>query len=149
MAKKRSSTPHRDTQRIASDPLAEAVYLPLPLSPIRLQPIKKLTEVQDHRLYYPEPVKPSRSTTGGSSRVVIRPAKNLQGVRSKNKNVFGPNGLRKSQRSIPSGLAFDLPKRVVVCVRRQQRREVLFAKKSVRSGAGAKRRRTRWSDISC
>lgn len=146
MAKKRSSRPHRDNHPVARDPLAEAVYLPVPVTLVRPQPPKLLTEVQDNRRWHPEPMKPALTKVGGHARIV---AKDLQRLSAQNKNVSGPNGPRKSQRSISSRLAFDVPERVLVCVRREQRRQVLFAKRAVRSGAGQKRRRSRWSDISC
>lgn len=44
---------------------------------------------------------------------------------------------------------FDRPLHVSVCIRRKQRREVLFAKKRTRSGRGGRRRRNKWSDVSC
>lgn len=55
---------------------------------------------------------------------------------------------RKS--SVPSTIKFAVPQEVAVCVRRKQRREVLFAMR--RTGKGSKRkdrRRTYFSDVSC
>lgn len=51
---------------------------------------------------------------------------------------------------VPTRVMFDAPKKVLVCVRRGRRREVLFAKR--KTGAGARRRapRRNWfSEISC
>lgn len=45
--------------------------------------------------------------------------------------------------------SFAVPPRVAICVRRKERREVLFARRKMRKGAGAQRRRNKWSDVSC
>jgi len=61
---------------------------------------------------------------------------------------------RKAAIRLPSSfpalrLGFAVPEKVVRCVRRKQRREVIFAKR--RTGAGARSRRSRdmWSNVSC
>lgn len=49
-----------------------------------------------------------------------------------------------------SHVAFEVPKRTVVCVRRKVRREVMFAKR--RTGKGSSRsyrHRSQWSDVRC
>lgn len=50
---------------------------------------------------------------------------------------------------VPARVRFDLPERVAKCVRRKERREVMFAKRKTRKGAGSRRRRDWWSDVSC
>lgn len=57
-----------------------------------------------------------------------------------------PRGHLKSSLS-SLRMSFVAPKRVLVCVRRKQRREVLHAMRRLKSG-GAKRR-TEWSDVKC
>lgn len=49
--------------------------------------------------------------------------------------------------SMADAFGFMVPNKVGICVRRKQRREVLFAKRMTRSG-GAKRRNY-WSSVSC
>lgn len=44
---------------------------------------------------------------------------------------------------------FAVPRKVVLCLRRERRREVLFAMDKVRSGRGGSKRRNEWSAISC
>lgn len=48
-----------------------------------------------------------------------------------------------------STLRFQDPKLVAICVRRKQRKEVLFAKRKTRKGAGSRKHRNFWSDIKC
>lgn len=56
---------------------------------------------------------------------------------------------RYSAASISHKMGFAVPKRVLVCVRRKQRREVIHAKRLTRKGAGSPKRRNIWSAISC
>lgn len=51
--------------------------------------------------------------------------------------------------STPS-LSFSVPQRVSLCVRRHQRKEVLFALKRTRRGAASKtHKRNWWSNVKC
>ncbi|WNK13678.1 MAG: hypothetical protein [Microvirus sp.] len=54
---------------------------------------------------------------------------------------------RVSGKTLPVQLGFSLPKRVIHCVRRKVRKEVIIAKGH--SGSGSRKRRNYWSDISC
>lgn len=60
-------------------------------------------------------------------------------------------GLESGPVAVPAGIGFHRPETVAICVRRQQRREVLFAKKAIRKGGRvSSRRHRRWySDIKC
>lgn len=49
----------------------------------------------------------------------------------------------------PSRLSFAVPHNVALCVRRGERREVLFAKKLTGRGARARKRRNLWSVVKC
>lgn len=49
----------------------------------------------------------------------------------------------------PSGLSFSVPRDVAVCVRRKERREVIFAQRKAGKGARSPRRRSKFSDIGC
>lgn len=46
-------------------------------------------------------------------------------------------------------MSFVAPKRVLVCVRRSQRREVLFAERRTGKGSRSPRHRNEWSDVKC
>lgn len=63
---------------------------------------------------------------------------------------------KKPSRKVPRRLShayelnFEAPRYVVQCVRRKNRREVLFAKKKTGKGSKAKiRRRNAWSSVRC
>lgn len=66
------------------------------------------------------------------------------------RRVASPQGFSSfSPFSLPSRVAFAAPERVLVCVRRQTRRQVLHAL-NVAGGRGFRRpRRSRYSSISC
>lgn len=74
-----------------------------------------------------------------------RPDRSVQPPQYTNKNAT-----RIKQGRFPRTLKFAAPPRVAICVRRKQRKEVLFAKRLTRAGAGAKNRNFNfWSRISC
>lgn len=89
--------------------------------------------VEDRRLYDP--------------RRSFRPARMVDGRKA------GPLVAGRSPSGRPAFLSprveFPDPKRTLVCVRRQERKEVLFAKKLTRRGSGGGKRRTWLSDIVC
>lgn len=48
------------------------------------------------------------------------------------------------------GLKFDIPRPIAICIRRKERKEVLFAKrKAGRGGSRKPPRRSFWSGVSC
>lgn len=120
----RTSRDQRDDYSVAS--LSELLGPSPPPAPVFVPPLySPLTEVEDLRTWHPE----------GDDRPV-------RGVPSAATRTYLP--------SFSSGqLAFANPSRVVVCARRHQRREVLFAMRRTRKGAGARRRRTWRSNVSC
>lgn len=138
MAKRRG---RRDNQNpIANDPLS--VLVSRPLSPLNL--------IEDRRLYHPDgPNRPVLSIDGLPSFVTLEP--------EVNRNV----GRTRSQRtkSTKARLVFspvqtlmDTPRAngpVSVCVRRETRREVLFARGKGGSRHRRKVRRNPTSKIGC
>lgn len=85
--------------------------------------------IEDRRVFHPEGALRSPLSIGipRKSRIVLRKAN------------FG--------KTLPSRLGFAVPEKVVRCVRRKQRKEVLIAKR--RSGRGSAKRFDFWSDVSC
>lgn len=93
-------------------------------------PLSPLIELEDRRAYHPERVyRAPRASVRKAAQIVVK--------RSGRPFRF------------PDVLGFRQPRRVLLCVRRQMRKEVLFAHRRVRSGAGGRRRRNYWSGISC
>lgn len=89
-----------------------------------------LRDVEDRRQFHPEQG--------------ARPARLISGVRHRLRapRVRGPR--------LPIGVAFENPLRVLTCVRRKVRKEVLFAKRKVGRGAAKKMPRWSWrSNIQC
>lgn len=118
-------------QRDAFDPSLDDLLSPLqPLRPLvhlpLLSELSPLIEVEDRRRFTPYDASP-RSMEGTPAR------------------------LRVVGRGVPSHrIGFTDPSNVVACVRRAQRREVLFAKRRTKKGAGARRRRRNfWSNVRC
>jgi len=97
-----------------------------------------LTEIEDRRTYHPL----------GSDRPALYSVaplrvKDRQPSRRQRQAGFRPNSQTKGV------IAFAEPDQVVLCVRRKERREVLFAKKKTRRGPGGPRRRNWTTFISC
>lgn len=76
----------------------------------------------------------------------FRPAKQLSG------HPVKPNKVGNSRRTstLPHTIKFAAPKSTLICVRREQRKQVLFAKKKTKKGAGSRKRFRNWfSSVSC
>lgn len=72
----------------------------------------------------------------------------LRGEVNAGRSALSKRGLK--QNFLPWNVAFAEPHKVAVCIRRKMRREVMFALKLNRKGAGAGRRRRNWtSGITC
>ena len=111
MAKRKRSNRQRDNKSIASSLLSNRIHT-------------LLSDIEDRRQFHPlDDIRPAKGLSRFGSMLHVSPV----GDRAK---------ARKVQRSGPETFKFNIPSGVAVCVRRQQRREVLFALK--RSGKGSK-----------
>lgn len=91
-----------------------------------------LTTFEDRRTFHPAPhIRPAFSTFRPSARVVAR-------------NPVAPAHRHPFQTK--AVLGFAQPRDVMVCVRRKQRKEVIFALN--KTGKGARAREHRWTDHS-
>jgi len=139
-----------------------------------------LTDFEDRRKYDPRFYSggygPPAKAFRGSPRIVIVPQKSklarLQtyGGRYSYKQVMGksiferrtfsqrrtayykglPLSSELDSRVIPHQVGFELPWNVIICVRRERRKQVLFALRRTGAGSGAnKRRRNEYSDVRC
>lgn len=112
----------------------------LPLSDLSLLAFSgrsfPLNEIEDRRTWHPQgDVRPARRVLAPASRFrVVRPVSTQASL--------------VEASSVPISVGFQDARRVLVCVRRKQRREVLFAKGY--GGAGTPPRRfSEYSKISC
>lgn len=130
MARRKSSKRQRDVTTPSLGPIHSNPLRLLPLSPIvvPLPPVSRdlvLAHGVDRRLFRPDrSTAPPAAVRRSAARVVAK----------------GPHAY---------SLTFSDSRLVGLCVRRKVRREVLFALRKTRKGAGAKRRRNFWSNISC
>lgn len=120
----------RETSRFANQRLPQRVYL---------------RDIEDRRLFHPEgPARPARTVRGLPAKVRVSDPRPR--VQSGLGSSFGD---RWSDAVVPYGLTFKDASRVLVCARREQRRQVLHA----RGVAGSKNlQRPRFnldSKISC
>lgn len=127
MSKRKRSPSQRDPVQIASPQLLGG-RLAGPLAPTLVGP--SLSEYEDRRIWSPRVV--SRATS-------YPPSRRFSGA---------PARLRAPLHSPQATIAFEAPKRVLVCVRRKIRREVIHA----RGVAGRRVRKGRkgpYSSIHC
>lgn len=118
----------------------------LELARVRL-PRRNLQLLEDRRLFSPVTVRPV-STLRRDAVVRTRPV-----IVAAPPVVASPSRSRRSTKSgldiVPSRVRFGAPRRVLICVRRRRRREVLHAK-GVAGRRGLRRpRRNFWSEVSC
>lgn len=91
--------------------------------------------VDDRRRYDPAgPLRPAYSFGRDARRIIAKSS---------------PVGSPRNDTNISARVGFAVPKRVAVCVRRQQRKEVLHAFKRAGGGVSRKRRRNEWSNVDC
>lgn len=125
-----STLANREFDRLLTLPAFKPVYR----KTAALAPRSLLSLVDDRRSFHPESaVRPTRDVfSSRPARIVLS-------------DEVGPDR-RIRNRQTKASIAFDAPERVVLCVRRKMRREVVLAK-GIR--AGRRRRRSFWSNVKC
>ncbi|UOF79228.1 hypothetical protein [Microviridae sp.] len=125
MAKSRSRTRSeglRETPAFANRRLTALTYT--------IRPANLLQAIEDRREFHPERA--------------ARPARSF----SRSVHTLAAPAGRPGR--VPVGVTFENPTKVLVCVRRKSRREVLFAMgRTGRGSARGRRRRSEYSDIQC
>lgn len=106
------------------------------LSP--LAPLDPLSEIEDRRTYHPL----------GSDRPALYSVAPLQ-VKDRRPSPRQRRAGFRPHSQTKGVIAFAEPDQVVLCVRRKERREVLFAKRFHKRGRGGPRRRNWTTQISC
>lgn len=133
MGKKRRDTSRqarRDNNSIPNRRLIE------PISFDFIRSLSSLAPIEDRRTFHPEQAfRPARSFSRANHVLVARPDRTRSG---------------QVRLSVPVGVGFGDPRRVIICVRRRQRREVLHALgKTGRGKARRPPRRSYYSDVRC
>lgn len=108
----------------------------------------KLSQIEDRRTWHPQgKTRPARSFQSSQHKLKIATNRHTS-PRSTN-----PVHLKKAAAraaALPHRVQFDAPQKVLICVRRQQRKQVLFALRKTGKGARAKRhRQSYFSSIGC
>lgn len=142
-SKSRSYSVRSQSHKIYSDARRDAFRIAnprLPRSP-SLRLFSPLIEIEDRRTFHPErDFRPARSFDAPRHRLVVRAAT------PRNPDRFS------SLRAFPSPhVSFHAPHKVLICVRRARRREVLHALRKTGRGRGRQRtpRRNWLSDVTC
>lgn len=147
----RDETDQRGSSRTSSLLLDEVFQDPIVrrrrVEPSDTEYYSILPEVEDRRLWHPlGDLRPAGSVRGGSSVIEVYRAAGLSEGK-KNRPLrgrpFRSPFLERGQ------LQFRVPDIVAKCVRRSERREVLFAKRKTGKGSKSPRHRDYWSDVSC
>lgn len=136
---KRMRSAQRDRGSIATfDPLSV-------LSPVRLD------LVQDGRDFHPDSLAPDLEIDGTPTRFVV-PGFTRPKWRVHRRSIWARDYYTGSIRGVqvPVGIQYETPFRVITCIRRKIRRQVMFAKRKVGMGSRAKfRRRNSRSGVQC
>lgn len=134
MARRKSKRRTRGTSDTSNQRLRSV--LPSRPSPVDLRLF------EDRRHYHPDPVRPANSFTRTRHRLKLYTNQPRQSSHSPSRiNVYTP--------SVAVGVGFDRPRRVLVCVRRKQRREVIFAKNKHGKSGQKKPKFNRFSKVRC
>lgn len=119
-----------------------------PIARVRTLPRLKTIDLrvfEDRRAFHPDIVRPAFALPRSASRLVVHP--------NVNKPRPVPYSLGPTLRgSIPHRIGFEVPRQVVLCVRRQRRREIMHALGVAGRGGvgrGRKRRTNEYSEVGC
>lgn len=124
----------KSSRRSGRDPSPIARALALPRS--FYAPVN-LALFSDLRTFHPDPFRPAPAFRRSAARVVVARPKRVR------------SGVRISAGTIPHQLTFAAPDKVILCVRRKRRKQVMFAKGKAGKRGQRKPRRNYWSSISC
>lgn len=131
----RNTPTNRSPRGTRLDPVSSYWYETYPASRYQFR-IRSLPAVQDDRLYSPTPTRPYRTLSGRKALLRAVPAR------------VTPKTPYKAIGEVPRYVGFDVPRETLVCVRRKQRREVIFAM-GAQGGGHRRPRRNESSDLRC
>lgn len=129
MARRRRRSDRDDAIDISSLPLRSSILRSI---------APALRALEDRRLFTPEIYPPARAFRRSATQ--LREKHVTRNVNRTSKVV------RSYKLPLDAGVRFSDPSRVGICIRRHQRREVLFA--NLRAGRGKRNKVGRWSEFS-
>lgn len=123
---RRRSSSGSGLRRPPADPLLERI--------LSVTPLFSPTLLDDRRRFDPAgPLRPAYSVYRDDRRLIAKSS---------------PVGSVRND-TLSARVGFVVPERVAVCVRRQQRKEVIHALGKQGGGGSRARRRNRWTDVDC
>lgn len=131
----------------ARGPVGSLTYGRTLLTPL-YSPLRLFQPLDDGRYWHPDPDHGALTVGGRYARIVVH----KRPLIARNKALSGwiggrgvPVGLQ-----VPIGVRFESPYKVLTCIRRKVRREVIFARKKAGSGVRRRKPRRSWrSNVVC
>lgn len=121
---------------------------PVPPLQHRRAAVRLSPALEDLRRWAPTGREPVREATGRPARIVHKVASRRTVERPRGSG-FSSVRRMSARKFLPEVPSFAAPGRVMICLKRKIRREVLFAFKRTGKGARSKKRRNEWSDVRC
>lgn len=103
-----------------------------------VSPKTNLKPIQDRRTWHPDKHRSLQAIDGKKHRLKVS-----QTRAGRSSSISRPHG------PLPHRIAFEAPKKLLLCIRRARRRAVLFAQNKTGKGARSRKHRNQWSDIRC
>lgn len=143
---RRGSRSRSDAPRVANAPtLTTPASLSALLPPVGPLVPSPLLELEDGRQWHPDPERSPVMIGGRLARVVVH----SRPVVAYGKPIYAYRGLPRGFQP-PVGVKFESPFRVITCLRRKIRREIIFARGKAGSGKKQRMPRRDWkSSVSC
>lgn len=116
-------------------------FRPTPVHPIRSSALR---EFEDRRTFYPTVIRPAATFSSPNHRLVAVDRSYFKRPRVQTTPRWN---FQTQMSGTKASIAFAEPTRTLICVRRQQRREVLHALNKTGHGTGATRY-SRWNEYS-
>lgn len=135
---------HSDDYQDLENELLAPVAGPSP--PAALRPPARSALIDDRRRW--DPGDTPRDAFGRQARVVMSPKASAKARQQPAVKPSRPR-LYQSRAFLREVQSFEDPRRVMICVRRKSRREVLFAIRKTGKGARSRKRRNEWSNVRC
>lgn len=134
-------------QKLSAIP--KRIARPVGLPQLNRLPSVILQTYEDRRTFHPEPyTRVAFALPRSAAQLVAGPNRNVNNDKTHSgyKGTTAPTGFSSG---VPSRVAFKVPNRVALCVRRSRRKEVLFALRRTGKGSHSSKRFNKYSSIGC